>query len=96
MIEIGLWATEKMNLLACIYTCDSEVQEFQSVVIFFFESEFYSGMNSVNVLNIGGKFEIRIIFVDQENSIIHIAFVVDDFGWREWRIGFNMVVDKKY
>ena len=39
-------------------------------------------MNSVNVLNIGAKLEIRIIFVDQENSIIHIAFVVDDLRQR--------------
>ena len=78
------------------YTCYSEVQEFQSVVIFFFESEFYSGMNSVNVLNIDGKLEIRIIVVDQESSIIHVAFVVDDLRQREWGIGFNIVVDKNY
>ena len=68
--------------------------EYQRLVIFLFESEFYGGVNGVDVLDMGGKLEIWIIVVDQKYSIIHIAFVVDDLGWREKGIGFNVVVYK--
>ena len=76
------------------YTCDCQVQEFQSLVIFFFESEFYGRVDGVDVLDMSREMEIRIIVVDQEYSIIHIAFVVDDLRWREKGVGFNMVVNE--